>query len=421
MKEKKHKKKKEEKQMEDNAITNLLSVLLVFMLIILGILIVVYVVLQSKAKKKEKQEVATQEETTKTKVEEKQTGYSKQSIFNFMEFDDVKDNMIIQKNGKRYIMVVECQGVNYDLMSSMEKVSVEEGFQQFLNTLRHPIQIYIQTRTVNLESSIETYKQKVKEIEDKYNKKEYELKKMEEAAYYSEEQIKDLEIEIAKLKNLLDYGKDIIRNTEKMSKNKNVLNKKYYVVIAYSADELGNNNYDKDELSGMAFSELYTKAQSLIRTLSACSVTGKILNSIELAELLYVAYNRDEAETYNLEKEIKGGVMELYSTSSDVFEQKLRILDKQIQDEAIDLANKNIEKAKSKIQQMAEDKEKQKKDLVKEMAKIILEENQDYIGENLAQEAIKELEKYLKEEEEKTKKKGKHKKENRSKSQKEVS
>ena len=372
-------------------------------------------------KKKEKQEVATQEDTSKTKVEEKQTGYSKQSIFNFMEFDDVKDNMIIQKNGKRYIMVVECQGVNYDLMSSMEKVSVEEGFQQFLNTLRHPIQIYIQTRTVNLESSIETYKQKVKEIEDKYNKKEYELKKMEEAAYYSEEQIKDLEIEIAKLKNLLDYGKDIIRNTEKMSKNKNVLNKKYYVVIAYSADELGNNNYDKDELSGMAFSELYTKAQSLIRTLSACSVTGKILNSIELAELLYVAYNRDEAETYNLEKEIKGGVMELYSTSSDVFEQKLRILDKQIQDEAIDLANKNIEKAKSKIQQMAEDKEKQKKDLVKEMAKIILEENQDYIGENLAQEAIKELEKYVKEEEEKTKKKGKHKKENRSKSQKEVS
>lgn len=389
--------------MEDNAITSLLSVLLVFMLILLGVLIVVYFVLRSKTKNKEKKKnIAKEEQSVKVKSPQIESGYSKQSIFDFMEFDDVKDNMIVQKNGRRYIMVVECQGVNYDLMSSMEKVGVEEGFQQFLNTLRHPIQIYIQTRTVNLESSIETYKAKVKEIEDKYNSKEYELKKMREAGYYSEEQFQNIEIEITKLKNLLDYGKDIIRNTEKMSKNKNVLNKKYYVILSYSADELGNNNYDKDELIGMAFSELYTKAQSIIRTLSACSVSGKILNSIELAELLYVAYNRDEAETYNLEKEIRGGLMELYSTSADVFDKKLKILDKQIQDDAIDLANKNIERAKSRLERMAEKKEEEKEDLVKQMAKLILEENQDYIGEDIAQEAIKQLEKYVKEEEEKT-------------------
>lgn len=389
--------------MENNVITSLLSVLLVFMLILLGILIVVYFVLRSKTKNKEKKvNVAAEKQTTKGKSQEKESGYSKQSIFDFMDFDDIKDNMIEQKNGRRYIMIVECQGVNYDLMSNMEKVSVEEGFQQFLNMLRHPIQIYIQTRTVNLESSIETYKAKVKEIEDKYNNREYELKKMREAGYYSEEQLQNVEIEITKLKNLLDYGKDIIRNTEKMSKNKNVLNKKYYIVISYSADELGNNNYDKDELIGMAFSELYTKAQSLIRTLSACSVSGKILNSLELAELLYVAYNRDEAETYNLEKEIRAGLMELYSTSADVFDKKLKILDKQIEDDAIDLANRNIEKAKSRLQTMAENKQQDKEELVRQMAKIILEENQDYIGEDVAQEAIKELEKYVREEEEKS-------------------
>ncbi len=389
--------------MENNAITSLLSILLVVMLIILGILVTVYIVLRSKAKKRERELEVADEKPTKMeeKTPEKESGYNKQSIFNFMEFEDIKDNMIVQKKGRRYVMVVECQGVNYDLMSGMEKVGVEEGFQQFLNTLRHPIQIYIQTRTVNLESSIETYKAKVKEIEDNYNNKEYDLKKMREAGYYSEEQIQNVEIEIAKLKNLLDYGKDIIRNTEKMSKNKNVLNKKYYIVISYSADELGNNNYDKEELSGMAFSELYTKSQSLIRTLSACSVSGRILNSLELAELLYVAYNRDEAETYDLEREIRAGVMEMYSTSPDVFDKKLKILDKQIENEAIDLANRNIEKAKSNLERMVEKKENEKEELVKQMAKIILEENQDYIGEDVAQEAIKELEKFVKKEEEK--------------------
>lgn len=395
--------------MENNAITTLLSVVLIFMLILLVILIIVYFILKNKSNKKEKginknkTEAITDETQVKTKTAE--SGYNKKSIFDFMEFDDIIDNMIEQKNGRRYIMVIECQGVNYDLMSGVEKVAVEEGFQQFLNTLRHPIQIYIQTRTVNLESSIETYKVKVKEIEDKYRNTEYELKKMREAGYYSDEQIQKVELEIAKQKNLLDYGKDIIRNTEKMSKNKNVLNKKYYVVIAYSADELGNNNYDKDELRGMAFSELYTKAQSLIRTLSACSVSGRILNSLELAELLYMAYNRDEAETYNLEKEIRAGLMEMYSLAPDVFDKKIKLLDKQIQDDAIDLANKNIEKAKSKLQQMAEKKEEEKDDLVQQMAKLILEENQDYIGEDIAQEAIKELEKQIAEQEQEENKK----------------
>ena len=43
----------------------------------------------------------------------------------------------------------------------------------------------------------------------------------------------------------------------------------------------------------MAFSELYGKAQAIIRALASCSVGGKILTSKELVDLLYVAYNRD--------------------------------------------------------------------------------------------------------------------------------
>ena len=319
-----------------------------------------------------------------------------------MEFDDIMDNMIVQKKGKRYLMVVECQGVNYDLMSEMEKVAVEEGFQQFLNTLRHPIQIYIQTRTVNLESSIQTYKDRIRDIENRYTNLQYTLKKMNEDGYYSEEEIRKVEIEITKVENLLDYGKDIIKNTEKMSKNRNVLNKKYYIVIAYSTDDLGNNNYDKEELRGRAFSELYTKAQSLISTLSACSVTGRILNSLELAELLYVAYNRDEAETYDLEREIRAGIMEMYSVAPDVLEKKIKILDQQIQNDAVDLANQHIQKAKSRLQKIVEEKQKSREELVEEMAKLILQENQDYIGRDVAQEAINELEKTIEEESKKT-------------------
>lgn len=107
-----------------------------------------------------------------------------------MEFDKIEDNMIITQNGIKYIMVVECQGVNYDLMSEVEKNSVEEGFIQFLNTLRHPVQIYTQTRTINLENSIQTYRAKVQGIEAELEKEKRKYQQMVNSDNYSEDELK---------------------------------------------------------------------------------------------------------------------------------------------------------------------------------------------------------------------------------------
>ena len=154
--------------MDSNTISNILIIVLSVMFFILLVLIAVFIGLKAREKsmnnpKKEENLSNSNPNKKSSKTTEKNVNnsYSKQSIMNFMDFDKVEDNMIVQKNGKRYLMVVECQGVNYDLMSNMEKVAVEEGFQQFLNTLRHPIQIYIQTRTINLEGSISNYKTKL--------------------------------------------------------------------------------------------------------------------------------------------------------------------------------------------------------------------------------------------------------------------
>ena len=155
-----------------------------------------------------------------------------------MEFDEVKDNMIIRKNRTQYVMIMQCSGVNYDLMSEEEKIAVEEGFVQFLNTLRHPVQIYTQTRTINLNSSIQTYKEKIKEIQTRLEKLQLNYDQMVRSESYSQAQLDRAYFELTKQKNLYEYGKDIIYNTERMSLNKNVLNQKYYVVIPYYVEEL---------------------------------------------------------------------------------------------------------------------------------------------------------------------------------------
>ncbi len=380
-----------------------IKLLTMILMIILGIMIMLLIVLgivfiTSRMKQKEESEIKEAQNGNKAPKVKKFKEYRTASVLDFMDFDTIVDNMISQKDGKRYVMVVECQGINYDLMSEIEKNSVEEGFIQFLNTLRHPVQIYTQTRTINLSNSIETYKEKVKEIENTVEKQEMHYKQMLKAGTYTEEQLNKVYFELTKQKNLYEYGKDIIYSTERMSSNKNVLNKKYYVVIPYYIEELGENSFDKEEQRNLAFSELYTRAQSVVRTLSVCGINSKVMNSNELVELLYVAYNRDEAEVFGLEKALKAGYDELYSTAPDVVDKQMKALNKQIEEEALELAQQKVTEARSEKQKRLAEKRLKKRDLIGELAQIMITENESIIGQDIAQDAIEKLKEETKEE-----------------------
>lgn len=371
-----------------NMITMILTVILGIMVMLLLVLGILYIKSKGKKKDEKNDEIIA---GTGNKKGKGTKSYSTESVFDFMEFDKIEDNMIITQNGIKYIMVVECQGVNYDLMSEVEKNSVEEGFIQFLNTLRHPVQIYTQTRTINLENSIQTYRAKVQEIEAELEKEKRKYQQMVNSDNYSEDELKAAFFELTKTTNLYEYGKDIIYTTEKMSLNKNVLNQKYYVVIPYYADELGENNFDKKEITSLAFSELYTRAQSIVRTLGVCGVNGKILDSNALADLLYVAYNRDDAEVYGVEKAIQAGYDELYSTAPDVLDKKMKALNEQIEKEAFDKANQKVMEAKSDKQKALEKKQDSMEDLIDQMAKMIIEQNKNIVGKEIAQNAIEKV------------------------------
>ena len=289
------------------------------------VLIAVYFYIQFKNKKKDKNVEETLQEEKKT-----QTGYTPKSIFDFMDFEKIEDNMIIQKKGK-YLMVLECQGVNYDLMSEMERTSVEQGFIEFLNTLRTEIQIYVQTRTVNLEESIAAYKLKYKDIEDRYVVMEEQYEQMQKSGNFSDQQLKKAYMELVKQRNKYEYTKDIIANTERNSLNSSVLHKKYYIIVPYYEDEMSTADYSKEEIQSMVFSELYTKAKSIIMTLSRCEVTAKILDSDALVDLLYVAYNRDDSDLFSAKKALRAGFEDIYSTAPDVLDKKMKLLDQEIE------------------------------------------------------------------------------------------
>lgn len=373
--------------MNTDQFVNILTYVLIFMIMLLFTLVIVYVVLKLKSNKGQKKEsISNTEKKDSNKIQEKQ------SILNFMEFDKIEDNMIIKNNGKRYVMVLKCQGVNYDLMSNMEKISVEEGFLQFLNTLRYPIQLYIQTRTINMTESINNYTKKIQEIEQKLFKMKQEYKNMVESNNFTRTQLDEYFFEITKQSNLYEYGKDILDNTKKMSFNKNILVNSYYVVISYMPEEANNSDYDKVELENIAFSELYIRAQSIISTLYSCSVNARILDSYELAELLYVAYNRDESEIYGIDKALKAEYDEMYSTAPDVLNKKEEELNKIINEKAKELANEKIFEAKSERQIKVEEKENNLDDLIKKLAISMINDNKKSIDDDIVKDAIKKIE-----------------------------
>ena len=207
-------------------IIEVLSIVAIILVIAICGLVAIYLLFQYKKNKKKNN---NENEIIEEKEQTNNTSYNIKSIFNFMEFEKIEDNMIIQKRGK-YLMAIECQGVNYDLMSEMERTSVEQGFIQFLNTLRTEIQIYVQTRTVNLEESILTYKSKFNDIEEKYRQLEERYREIKKSDEYSEREKQHAYMELIRQKDKDEYTKDIITNTERNSLNSSVLHKKYYII-----------------------------------------------------------------------------------------------------------------------------------------------------------------------------------------------
>ena len=366
--------------------------ILVIVLGVVGCLVVALAVawFMMRAKEKRIEQERLNAENERTQVKKSQVIYTPESIIDFMDFEKIEDNMIIQKKGK-FLMVVECQGINYDLMSEAEQVSVEQGFITFLNTLRYPIQLYIQTRTINLERSIDGYKERLAEIDRKYLSVQDEYEKTLKAKESTVAEIERVKYELVKQKNLKEYTEDIIRDIERQSLNRSILNKRYYVIIPCYQSEIEAGDFDKSEVKNMAFSELYTRARAVINALFSCQVIGKVLNSEELTELLYIAYNRDESDLFWMEKIKQAGFDELYSTAPDAIDKKLKLLDKKIEEESVSLANKKIGEARRDKEIKAMEMEKNQEKLVQKKAKEIIQKHKRYIGEEVAESAIEKL------------------------------
>lgn len=289
----------------------------------------------------------------------------KEDVFKFMEFDRILDDMIVQKAGTRFTKAIKCKGINYDLMSDVEQLAVEEGFITFLNTLKYPIQLYVQAQNIDLKKTIEVYKQNTAGIEEKYNTVISKYQKMVSSFDTDENKLQELTKEKDSITNVYEYARDMMSYVEKMDKNKKMLQRSFYILVSYNISDISSaDKFNKTELIEMCSTELTTRCQAIISALASCSVSGVILNSNELAELLYNAYNRDEAGVMSVKDNLESGFFRLYSVSEDAFTKEQEALEDYLNAqarvkalEAIKYAIVNNEFETPAMQQLKEEEE----------------------------------------------------------------
>ncbi|MDD3304478.1 MAG: hypothetical protein PHP54_06160 [Clostridia bacterium] len=309
------------------------------LLVIVGIFGVIFFVVTKKQEKASnllaKNTNTGNKNSKNIKNDVKSEEIKKEDVFKFMEFDRVLDSMIVQNNGSKFTMAIKCKGINYDLMSDVEQISVEEGFITFLNTLRYPIQLYVQAQNVDLKGVIQEYKNNISSVRSDFERLDDEYNKVVESFDSTHQEIERVENERNKVLNVYEYAADIINYVERMSTNKSLLQRNFYVLVSYRSSEIaGLDKFSKEEILNICYTELLTRAQGIINGLSACSVEGRVLDSNEVADLLYMAYNRDDKGLLSVKEAIDSGFYRLYSTSDEAFFKRSEMLNEQIEQEA---------------------------------------------------------------------------------------
>lgn len=207
------------------------------------------------------------------------------STQNSLQIAEIRDGIVIMNDGT-FRAVIMCKAINFDLVSPQEREAIEASYQGFLNSLEFPIQIFIRSQKVDIRPYLERLGQ---------------IRTREENML---------------LGLLMD---DYIAYLSDIAQEANIMDKKFYVVIAYpdQTDETrnsfrqsksfftsfaglrGSNQPQRVVINEQALTQAKTdlkqRVEAVLQGLMPCGVQALPLNTQELIELYYDAYNPDTA------------------------------------------------------------------------------------------------------------------------------
>lgn len=194
---------------------------------------------------------------------------------------ELRDNVVIMKDGS-FRAVVACKSINFDLMSDVERESVEYSYQNFLNSLKFTTQILVRSQRVDIGPYIE----KLSEI--RRNNDNMLL------GVLMDNYINFIDI-LSQEANIMDKSFFIIVPYYASAETEKILNQTKNFFSSFSKSKgvevthIDRATYDK------ALSELTNRVDTVISGLFQIGIHSVRLNTRELAELYYNFNNPDTA------------------------------------------------------------------------------------------------------------------------------
>lgn len=191
-----------------------------------------------------------------------------------LPIEEIRDGTLILKD-KSLRAILMASSINLALKSADEQTAVILQFQSFLNSLDFPVQIFIQSRKLNIEPYLETLKEQQK-------KQTSDLLKIQIAEY-------------------IEFIRTFVRAS-------NIMTKTFYVVVPYTAPAMTQGklsslfSFGKQKtpktLSPEVFEEykkqLWQRVDHIIQGTIRTGVRAVPLNTEEIIELYYGLYNPGE-------------------------------------------------------------------------------------------------------------------------------
>lgn len=202
---------------------------------------------------------------------------------NSLLLSELRDSMVIMADGS-FRAVIACKSINFDLMSSREREGVEFSYQNFLNALYFPIQIFIRSQRVDIGPYLD---------------------KLEDIRRNNDNML---------LNVLMD---DYISFIDALAQEANIMDKSFFIVVPYfPAGDMSSVVEQSKGLFGKVFGgaktsntvtkidkvtyekakdEIKNRVDAVLSGLMQVGVQSTQLNTKQLGELYYNVYNPDTA------------------------------------------------------------------------------------------------------------------------------
>ena len=195
----------------------------------------------------------------------------------FLDIFDITNNFVIMKDGTTSI-IIAVDAMNFGLLAEEEQDSIMYAYAGLLNSINYPIQILIRSQTKDVTSYLQLLKDREAETLDRSKQK--------------------------RIQRYREFVGDLIRE-------RNVLDKKFFVVIPAAPVELGIlaassilpgkgtmniTSIDRNIIIEKAKNLLEPRRDHLIAQFARIGLYSRQLETQEIIQLFYLGYNPEAQE-----------------------------------------------------------------------------------------------------------------------------